>query len=90
MKQTPGQAPAASSAALVARQAWRGLIQVLAGPDAPPAWWHPPWQRRAYLALSLTTLVLFVLVHILQVIITGLFNNMRSMITGRYAIRPED
>ena len=61
MKQTPGQAPAASSAALVARQAWRGLIQVLAGPDAPPAWWHPPWQRRAYLALSLTTLVLFVL-----------------------------
>jgi thiosulfate reductase cytochrome b subunit len=35
-------------------------------------------------------LVLFVLVHILQVIITGLFNNMRSMITGRYAILPEN
>ena len=50
----PGGAPG------VAR-AWRGLIQVLAGPDAPPAWWHPPWLRRAYLALSLTTLVLFVL-----------------------------
>jgi signal transduction histidine kinase len=61
----PGYAPAASGAGLVARGAWhgawRGLIQVLAGPDAPPAWWHPPWRRRAYLALSLTTLVLFVL-----------------------------
>ncbi len=35
-------------------------------------------------------LVLFVLVHIIQVIVTGVFNNMRSMITGRYAILPED
>ena len=43
------------------RRGWRGLIQVLAGPDAPPAWWHPPWPRRAYLALSLATLALFVL-----------------------------
>jgi len=33
---------------------------------------------------------LFVLVHVIQVIVTGVFNNMRSMITGRYAIRPED
>jgi thiosulfate reductase cytochrome b subunit len=35
-------------------------------------------------------LVLFVLVHIVQVVLTGIFNNMRSMITGRYTIRPED
>jgi len=35
-------------------------------------------------------LVLFVFIHIIQVIVTGLFNNMRSMITGRYAIPPED
>jgi thiosulfate reductase cytochrome b subunit len=35
-------------------------------------------------------LVLFVLVHVVQVIVYGVFNNMRSMITGRYAIRPED
>jgi thiosulfate reductase cytochrome b subunit len=35
-------------------------------------------------------LVLFVLVHLIQVIITGVFNNLRSMITGRYAILPED
>lgn len=34
-------------------------------------------------------LVLFVLVHVIQVILTGLFNNMRAMITGRYAILPE-
>ena len=57
----PGHVPAASSAGLVARRAWRGLIQVLAGRDTPPAWWHPPWPRRAYLVLSLTTLALFVL-----------------------------
>jgi thiosulfate reductase cytochrome b subunit len=35
-------------------------------------------------------LVLFVLVHIIQVVVTGVFNNMRSMVTGRYAILPED
>ena len=35
-------------------------------------------------------LVLFVFVHIIQAVVTGLFNNMRSMITGRYAILPED
>jgi thiosulfate reductase cytochrome b subunit len=40
--------------------------------------------------LAADILVLFVLVHIIQVIVTGVFNNMRSMITGRYAILPED
>jgi thiosulfate reductase cytochrome b subunit len=35
-------------------------------------------------------LVLFVLVHVIQVMVSGLFNNMRSMITGRYAIRSEN
>jgi thiosulfate reductase cytochrome b subunit len=34
-------------------------------------------------------LVLFVLVHVIQVAVTGAFNNMRSMITGRYVILPE-
>jgi thiosulfate reductase cytochrome b subunit len=34
-------------------------------------------------------LVLFVLVHVVQVVVTGAFNNMRAMITGRYAILPE-
>ena len=35
-------------------------------------------------------LVLFVFVHIIQVVVSGLFNKMRSMITGRYAILGED
>jgi signal transduction histidine kinase len=61
VKWIPGDPPTASSAGLVARRAWRGLIQVLAGPDAPPEWWHPPWPRRANLALIVTTLALFVL-----------------------------
>jgi signal transduction histidine kinase len=54
----PGTALAASSTRRVARRAWRGLIQVLAAPDAAPAWWLPPWQRRAYIALGVTTLAL--------------------------------
>jgi thiosulfate reductase cytochrome b subunit len=35
-------------------------------------------------------LVLFVLIHVVQVMIAGPFNEMRSMITGRFAIRPEE
>jgi thiosulfate reductase cytochrome b subunit len=34
-------------------------------------------------------LVLFVLVHVIQVVVTGAVNNMSAMITGRYAIPPE-
>jgi thiosulfate reductase cytochrome b subunit len=36
------------------------------------------------------SLVLFVLVHVAMVLITGVWNNLRSMITGRYAITKED
>jgi thiosulfate reductase cytochrome b subunit len=35
------------------------------------------------------TLVLFVLVHVFEVLISGLWNNLRSMITGRYRVPPE-
>ena len=35
------------------------------------------------------TLVAFVFIHVFQVIITGLWNNLRSMITGRYRITNE-
>jgi thiosulfate reductase cytochrome b subunit len=35
------------------------------------------------------TLVLFVLIHVFQVVVTGLWNNLRSMITGRYRISSE-
>jgi len=34
-------------------------------------------------------IVLFVLVHVSMVLFAGIFNGMRSMITGRYVIRPE-
>jgi len=35
------------------------------------------------------TLVAFVLVHVFEVMITGVWNNVRSMITGRYEVAPE-
>jgi thiosulfate reductase cytochrome b subunit len=35
------------------------------------------------------TLVLFVLVHVFEVLISGVWNNLRSMITGRYEIAAE-
>ena len=43
----------------------------------------------SFLALPFAACVLFVLIHVFQVLITGGGNRMRSMITGRYAIRPE-
>jgi thiosulfate reductase cytochrome b subunit len=36
--------------------------------------------------LAAGSLVLFVAVHLVMVIVSGLWNNMRSMVTGRYAI----
>ncbi|MDF2619474.1 MAG: cytochrome b561 [Xanthobacteraceae bacterium] len=41
-----------------------------------------------FVAASL--LVAFVIVHLAMVVLSGPFNNLRSMITGRYAITPED
>ena len=34
-------------------------------------------------------LVLFLLVHVFEAVLAGLFNGMRSMITGRYVIKPQ-
>jgi thiosulfate reductase cytochrome b subunit len=34
-------------------------------------------------------LVAFVAIHVFEVIVTGLWNNLRSMITGRYRVAPE-
>jgi thiosulfate reductase cytochrome b subunit len=39
--------------------------------------------------IAANLIVLFVLVHLVQVFVAGAFNGVRSMITGRYAIRPE-
>lgn len=40
--------------------------------------------------LTAFSLVAFVIVHVAMVILSGVFNNLRSMITGYYAIEPED
>jgi thiosulfate reductase cytochrome b subunit len=37
-----------------------------------------------------TLVVLFILVHLVMVLISGVFNNLRSMITGNYAIEPKE
>ncbi|WP_336802440.1 cytochrome b/b6 domain-containing protein [Kaistia sp. MMO-174] len=37
-----------------------------------------------------TLVMLFVVVHVVMVLVSGLFNNLRSMITGNYAIDPEE
>jgi signal transduction histidine kinase len=44
------------------KRAWRGLIQVLIGPEPPPAWrWHSSQERQvAYAALGVVTLALCV------------------------------
>ena len=39
--------------------------------------------------ITASLLVAFVAVHIAMVLLSGVFNNMRSMITGRYAIETE-
>jgi thiosulfate reductase cytochrome b subunit len=40
--------------------------------------------------ICMSLIVLFILVHIIEVIISGPINEMRSMITGWFAVRPED
>jgi thiosulfate reductase cytochrome b subunit len=44
---------------------------------------------RAVHFIAASYLVLFLLVHIVMVLVSGVFNNMRSMITGRYRIEEE-
>ena len=39
--------------------------------------------------ITANLLVIFVLVHLVEVLLSGVFNLMRSMITGRYVIKPE-
>ena len=40
--------------------------------------------------ISATGIVLFVVVHLVMVLLSGVWNNLRSMITGRYAIEPAE
>jgi signal transduction histidine kinase len=64
VKRMPGISRAASSARTdvptVAHRVWRGLVQVLIGPDPPSVWrWSSPRERRvAYTALGVATTAL--------------------------------
>jgi signal transduction histidine kinase len=62
VKPTPGTSPAVSSTRRVARRAWRGLIQVLIGPDPPAVWRLRSLQERrvAYATIGVATLALCV------------------------------
>ena len=40
--------------------------------------------------IAASGIVLFVVVHLVMVLISGVWNNLRSMITGRYAIEPAE
>jgi thiosulfate reductase cytochrome b subunit len=40
--------------------------------------------------ISASLIVMFVVVHLVMVLITGVWNNVRSMITGRYVIAPAE
>jgi thiosulfate reductase cytochrome b subunit len=40
--------------------------------------------------ISATGIVVFVIVHLVMVVLSGLWNNLRSMITGRYEIEPAE
>jgi signal transduction histidine kinase len=64
VKRMPGiplaRGGAREAARAAAGQAWRGLVQVLTGPEPPSVWrWHSPQERRAwYAALGVATLAL--------------------------------
>ena len=32
-------------------------------------------------------IILFIVIHLVMVLVSGVFNNLRSMVTGRYAVR---
>ena len=40
--------------------------------------------------IAASGIVLFVVVHLVMVLISGVWNNLRSMITGRYVIEPAE
>jgi thiosulfate reductase cytochrome b subunit len=45
---------------------------------------------RTFHFLSASLIVAFIVVHVVLVILSGFWNNLRSMITGRYAIQVEE
>jgi len=56
--------------------------------------WLPELFRRTPIGshdhfIGMSLIVLFILVHLIEVIISGFFNEMRSMITGWFAVAPD-
>jgi thiosulfate reductase cytochrome b subunit len=59
---------------------WPGWIEWLGGRQSV--------RTLHFIAASLV--VAFTLVHVFEVVITGAWNNLRSMITGKYRLPPEE
>jgi thiosulfate reductase cytochrome b subunit len=59
---------------------WPGWVDVFGGRQS----------ARTLHFLAAMAIVLFVLIHVFEVVVTGLWNNLRSMITGRYEVTPTD
>jgi len=59
---------------------WPGLVDLVGGRQS----------ARTLHFVAAWTLVAFVVIHVFEVIISGLWNNLRSMITGAYRVRIEE
>ncbi len=60
--------------------AWPGWVDLVGGRQA----------ARTIHFVAAWLMVAFVLIHVFEVIVSGLWNHLRSMVTGRYRIRVED
>lgn len=60
-----------------ANAVWPGWVEVFGGRQS----------ARTIHFICAWTLVAFVLIHVFEVLITGFYNNVRSMITGRYKVK---
>ncbi len=59
---------------------WPGWIDILGGRQS----------ARTVHFIAAWTLVAFVLIHVFEVVVSGVWNNLRSMITGRYSVPNEE
>ena len=59
---------------------WPGWVDILGGRQS----------ARTVHFIAALTLVAFVLIHVFEVIVSGVWNNLRSMITGRYSVPNEE
>ncbi len=74
-------------------------LMIVTGITMSPGWdSFAPWlldifggrqSARTVHFITATLIVLFVVVHIVEVLISGPFNEMRSIVTGWFAVRPE-